>query len=110
QQQLNQQNAAVVNNIAQPRLNQARMPDKFSGTNKNDTIENFKSRLDIYFLANPTAFKETKDKVLFIIQHLEGAAFAYIEPFISKIGTDDAPAMFASYNQLIKELMKIYGL
>src|SRR5690606_12332091 len=67
-------------------------------------------RLNLYFLANSSMFKNSRDKLLSTIQSLEGPALAYVEPFLSKIDTDDAPPMFTTYKTLITELTKVFGL
>src|SRR4051812_32191760 len=79
QAQLIQANAALTNTSS--RIS-SRLPEKFSGTNRQDSVENFKSRIDLYFLIHPHSFLTAKERVLFVIQQLEGAAFAYMEPFL----------------------------
>src|SRR6185369_12230219 len=88
----------------------SRLPDKFSGTDRKDSVESFKSRMDLHFVANPHLFKSTRDRVLFTIQQLEGAAFDYMQPFLPNFETMDSPAMFNNYEALMNELNKLYGL
>jgi hypothetical protein len=109
QDQLDQQAPAQLRQILD-RPSNSRLPDKFSGNNRNDSVENFKTRLSMYFLINKRLFPTPEDKVLFIIQNLEGPAYAYVESFLSKYGTNEAHPMFAGHHNLITELTKVFGL
>jgi hypothetical protein len=109
QEQLNKANSAIVNGMGIQRPT-ARLPDKFSGTDRKDSIESFQARMDLHFKANAHLFKNNGSKILFTIQQLEGAAFDYMQPFLPTLDTTDEPAMFHSYELLIAELTKLYGL
>src|SRR5438045_915576 len=71
-----------------------RAPNRFSGTDKTYSVQNFKTQLTIFFAANTRNFPNESDKVLFILSLLSGAALAYMEPFLPHIGTANAPGFF----------------
>src|SRR6185369_8170432 len=106
--QMNAQSNTVASTLATPRI-QFRLPDKCTGTDRNDSIEAFKLRMDLYFLANKSSFTKPLDKIIFTIQQLDGAALKYLGPFLPYLGTNQAATMLTSYPLLFAELNKLYG-
>jgi hypothetical protein len=70
-----------------PALFKVRQPEPFGG--KASACNAFFSQLALSFAANEDRFNNDEKKVLFAISYLSGTAFAYMEPYLSKL---DKPA------------------
>jgi len=85
------------------------LPKRFSGSNKDYTIENFRTHLKIYFNNNWRAFPHEGSKIWFIISLLEGGALSYVTPFIDQVDDEDGPYMFLSAQHFLDELERMFG-
>ena len=82
-------------------------PEAFNGDR--EKTSQFTSQLCLYFFAKSSSFKTDRDKVLYAISRLEGIAFKWIQPFISRIG-DEEMILLNDFDTFISKLEEQFGV
>lgn len=85
-------------------------PRRFSGTDRNYTVEQFNMQLVIYFQSNQRGFERDEDKCWFTISLLEGNALTLLMPTLErfhKTGLKDS--RLKDFSTLTNELQKAFG-
>jgi hypothetical protein len=86
-----------------------REPEPFSG--KASACNAFFSQLALTYAANEERFDEDEKKILFAISHLTGTAFAYMEPYLSKLNLPShcRPSVLINFNSFKDAIINAFG-
>ncbi|SAL94853.1 hypothetical protein [Absidia glauca] len=83
-------------------------PTTFSG--RSSSCAPFFSQLALCFAANPSRFLDDHTKILFAISHLSGNAFAYMEPYLSKLEpADSRPTILTDFSTFRRQIVGAFG-
>jgi hypothetical protein len=97
--------------IDQDNLSSVKMRDPTTFTGKPNACNSFFSQLSLCYAANERRFKNDQDKVLFAISHMEGNAFAYMEPYMVKLQEPIAnrPSILTDFNVFKSTITSAFG-
>jgi len=84
-------------------------PAPFKGDRKE--LPTFLSMCDLNFAGNPSRFRTEQDKIIYAGSRLEGPAFAWLQPKLTKLrnGEQPIPTELTSFKAFAKALNTLYG-
>ena len=90
-----------------PPMMKVKEPNPFSG--KANQCNAFFSQLILVFASNPARFESDQAKVLYAISYMTNVAFAYMEPYLQDIYSENPPEILTNFKVFKETITKAFG-